>query len=66
MKPAIRLTLPPFAASFRGRHPSPMAAAARRRGNAAGIHGPARYGAPERRARRREERAARLDPHGTW
>lgn len=61
----IRLRLPALTSYFCGRHASPVAVAARRRGNAAGIHGgKAKYGKRERRANRREERAARMLPPG--
>lgn len=62
MKTALRLYLPPLASYFCGRHASPVAVAARRRGNAAGAHGGrAKYGKRERRASRLEERAARVE-----
>jgi len=61
MKTVIRLCLPPRMSYFCGRHPSPLAVAAQRRGNAAGVHGGrAKYGKRERRRSRREEREARL------
>ena len=61
MKTAIHLRLPPMMSYFCGRHTSPMAIAAHRRGNAAGTHGgKAKYGTRERRTNRMEERAARM------
>lgn len=61
MKPALQLHLPPMRDYFCGRRPSCLARAARRRGNAAGLHGGERkYGARERRRNRREERDARF------
>ena len=60
MKTVIHLHLPTLADHFRHRHPAPGAVAARRRGNAAGVHGGrARYGKRERQKNRLEERAAR-------
>jgi len=61
MKTVLRLHLLPLASYFCGRHPSPAAVAAHRRGNAAGSHGGGgKYGKRERRKNRLEERAARL------
>ncbi len=64
-KTAFRLHLPPMRSYFCGRRPSAMAVAAHRRGSAAGVHGGGgKYGTPERRKNRLEERAARLrEPH---
>lgn len=57
MKTVIRLHLPSRISYFCGRHSSPLAVAAQRRGNAAGVHGGrAKYGKRERRESRREER----------
>jgi len=58
----FRLRLPAMTSYFCGRHASPAAVAARRRGNAAGSHGGrAKYGKRERRKSRLEERAARVE-----
>ena len=60
-KTAFCLPLPPFLSHFCGRRCSPLAVAARRRGNAAGVHGGKRkYGKRERRASRREEQSAKF------
>ncbi len=62
MKTVIHLHLPATASYFCGRHTSPVAVAAHRRGNAAGTHGgKAKYGKRERQQHRREERAARIN-----
>lgn len=61
MKTVIRLRLPAMTSYFCGRHASPVAVAAHRRGNAAGSHGGnAKYGKHQRRRNRLEERSARL------
>lgn len=61
MKNRIYLHLPGLREHCCGRHTSPVARAAFRRGNAAGRHGgPAKYGRMERRHLRQEERHARL------
>lgn len=57
----MTLTLPTFRELMLAPHPSAVARAAFRRGNAAGVHGPARPSRQQRRANRQEERQARFE-----
>lgn len=56
----IILKRPSLRACLTAPHPSAVARAAFRRGNAAGVHGPARPARARRRADRQDERRARL------
>lgn len=61
MKTKLTLKLPTLREMMAAPHPSAVACAAFRRGNAAGRHGPANPARARRRADRQDERCARWE-----